>query len=104
MYLYFYLKKEFEQATGIKKSLITNAVETKLKNLKETGEFTHSIYDSLVFSKTKAIFGGKVRFMSTASAPISNLTKDFIKIIACCPLVEGYGQTENTAIAFVTVA
>jgi len=27
------------------------AVETKLKNLTQNGEFTHSVYDKLIFDK-----------------------------------------------------
>jgi len=42
----------------------------------------------------KAVLGGRVRFMTTASAPISSETLDFLKIAFCCPILEAYGQTE----------
>lgn len=61
-----------------------------MENLKE-GRVTHSFYDSLVFSKTKAIFGGRVRYLITSSAPISKDILDFMKVIACAPVVEAYG-------------
>ena len=60
------------------------------------------LWDKLVFNKTKEVFGGRVRFMVTASAPISGEILDFIKIVACCPVIEGYGQTESTGASFLT--
>jgi long-chain acyl-CoA synthetase len=40
--------------------------------------------------------------MLTGSAPISAEIIDFIKIVACCPVIEGYGQTESTGGSFLT--
>lgn len=39
--------------------------------------------------------------MITGSAPIKKDVYEFMKIIMCCPFYEGYGQTENTAAAFI---
>jgi len=59
--------------------------------LNEKAEYTHKFYDALVFGKTKAAFGGRCRFMVTASAPLAKEVIDFLKIAACCPIIEGYG-------------
>jgi len=40
--------------------------------------------------------------MITGSAPISSTVMDFLKIALCCPIIEGYGQTESTAASFLT--
>lgn len=40
--------------------------------------------------------------MITASAPISGEILDFLKIVACCPVMEAYGQTESTGGSFIT--
>jgi len=35
--------------------------------------------------------------MASGSAPLSPETHEFMMAIMCCPLVEGYGQTESSA-------
>jgi|688.fasta_scaffold1804637_2 long-subunit acyl-CoA synthetase (AMP-forming) len=40
--------------------------------------------------------------MISGSAPLSNKTHRYMQMIMCAPLYEGYGQTENTAAAFIT--
>jgi len=40
--------------------------------------------------------------MITAAAPIASEVIDFLKIAACCPIIEGYGQTESTGGSFST--
>jgi long-chain acyl-CoA synthetase len=88
----------------LKRSLAEKAVKTKLENYHTNGSLTHSIWDKLVFNKTKNALGGKVRVMITGSAPISPEILSFLKICFCCPILEGYGQTENCAAATLTAA
>jgi len=49
------------------------------------------VYDRIFFAKTKEAFGGRVRLMVTGSAPINGDTLDFLKVVACCPIIEAYG-------------
>ena len=40
--------------------------------------------------------------MVTGSAPIKKDVQVFMQAIMACPMIEGYGQTENTGGAFIT--
>lgn len=87
------VEKTFGEATGIKGCLINNGVSSKLESLRETGDFNAGFYDSMVFSKVKEKFGGRIRIMVTGSAPIKKETYEYMKILMSCPFYEGYGQT-----------
>ena len=76
--------------------LMQKAIATKLENLEKTGQVTHTVYDALIFKKMKAVLGGEVRIMLTASAPLNLKVANFFKIAMCCPMMEAYGQTEGT--------
>ena len=41
--------------------------------------------------------------MATGSAPIAEEVLNFLKVCFCCPILEGYGQTESTAASCVTL-
>lgn len=45
-----------------------------------------------------------MKVMISGSAPLLPKVHSFMKVIACAPLVEGYGQTESTGASFVTAA
>jgi len=49
-----------------------------------------------------SIFGGKIRLMISASAPIGNKVKEFIEKAIGAPMIKGYGQTENCGPANMT--
>jgi long-chain acyl-CoA synthetase len=54
--------------------------------------------DEQLFSKVRAIFGGRVREAGTGAAPIAPEILEFF--YACgVPVLEGYGMTETTAVA-----
>lgn len=93
--LYTSIKAKFAATTGCKKVLIDMALNAKLRNLRETGAVTHPCYDALVFNKVKAILGGNVKLMCSASAPIAPEILDFLKVVFCCDIVEAYGLTET---------
>ncbi|OSD01625.1 acetyl-CoA synthetase-like protein [Trametes coccinea BRFM310] len=87
-------------APGLKGALFRKAVATKLHNLRTKGEFHHALYDRLVFRKIHNVLGGRVRIITSGSAPISANVMDFLKIGLLASMVEGYGMTENCG-AFV---
>lgn len=79
-------------------------METKLNNVTTDGNCTHSLYDALVFSKTKEAMGGHLRLMTSGSAPILPHIHNFMRVVMACPLIEGFGQTETTGVTFATDA
>ena len=81
------VKHKFAAETGIKKMLIDSAVHSKMNNLEQNGNYQSSIYDSLVFSKVREGFGGKLRLMGSGSAPLKPETHSFMMAIMCCPLL-----------------
>eukprot|EP00743_Colponemidia_sp_Colp-15_P005852 GILK01006290.1.p1 GENE.GILK01006290.1~~GILK01006290.1.p1 ORF type:complete len:687 (+),score=122.15 GILK01006290.1:37-2061(+) len=100
--IYERITSQVKATGGIKQALFEKAFESKKWFLKR-GFYTHPLWDKLVFSKVAARLGGRVRFMVTGSAPISDQVKDFLRICFSCPILEGYGQTECTAAATVAL-
>ena len=104
LYNKFYdvIQTGIKEKGGIARKLIDRAIRVKTENLENECSYTHSIYDKLVFKKMKAALGGEVVSMLTGSAPINEQTLKFLKIAFCAPIIEGYGQTEATALEFTT--
>lgn len=98
--LYDKLMLTIDQSPPIRRKLFHTAFAAKQAALKK-GEST-PIWDKLVFSKTKARLGGRVRFILSGSAPLDPKLGEFLKICFCCNVLEGYGLTENFAGACVT--
>ena len=92
---YSLLKQKMAEQSGFKKKLVDRALKVKLERLRKTANPTHKLYDLLVFNKMKAVLGGKVKFLASGGAPIDKSVIEFLKVCFCCPIMEGYGQTEN---------
>ena len=81
----------------VKKRIALKAIETKLYNYEKYGVLKHIVYDRLVFDKIRSTLGGNLKWMLVGSAPIKSEILKFLRIAFCCPIVEGYGQTEDCA-------
>ncbi len=57
----------------------------------------YAIADKLVFSKLRAVFGGRVRYFVTGAAPIAPEILEFFWA-AGFPIFEAYGMTESTVV------
>ena len=57
-----------------------------------------TLADALVFNKVRANLGGRIRCALSGGAPISEHTHEFLSV-AVCPIYQGYGMTEGTAMA-----
>lgn len=85
-------------ASVIKRFLFSMALKSKEAELKNRVIRKDSFWDKLVFKKVQAALGGRVRLITSGSAPLSPQILAFLRCVVGCPLVEGYGQTENHAI------
>jgi len=96
------VKQGLEAAGGMKKSLGESAIAAKIQNL-EDGSSYCCCYEMLFFSKVKQAMGGNVRICITGGAPISKATLQFVRACFSC-IVQGYGATETSAAATLTLA
>lgn len=62
----------------------------------------YRLADALVFSKLKAKLGGRIKFMISGSAKLSAQVQEWF-YSAGLLIVEGYGSTETSAIAFLNL-
>ncbi|KAJ2988439.1 Long-chain-fatty-acid--CoA ligase 6, partial [Globomyces sp. JEL0801] len=83
----------------IKSNLVSHALKSKLHHLKKDGSLTHAIWDPLVFNKMKQVFGGQLRGILSAGAPIDTEVMNFFRVVLGASMIESYGQTETTGIA-----
>ena len=104
LYNRFYdlINAQLNELTGVKKLLGAKALASKQYYYRTQGLLQHKLWDSLVFKKIKNVLGGRVRIMATGSAPISGEVLSFLRLAFCCPILEGYGQTETCAASFLT--
>jgi len=82
--------------------LFNRGVQSKIHYLHSGASYTHKFYDRL-FASVRAQLGSNVRLMITGSAPISGDVLDFLKVTFGCEIREGYGQTETSAAATISL-
>ena len=82
-------------APGLKGALFRRGVAAKLERFKRTGDYTHPLWDKLVFNKVRTVIGGRVELLSSGSAPLNPEVMDFLSVTLACNLIQGYGMTEN---------
>lgn len=83
--------------------MFNKGVNDKIYNLNNKKVFTHSVYDSVVFKNVRALFGGNLKYVLTASAPINGDILTFFKVALGIHIYEVYGQTETNGPATITL-
>jgi long-chain acyl-CoA synthetase len=89
--------------SSIKRTLLNIALYFKGKEVDRGIIRKNSIWDMLVFKKMQALLGGRVRYITTGSAPIPKDVLRFCRSAFGCHVFEGYGQTECHAASNLTV-
>jgi long-chain acyl-CoA synthetase len=109
--IYERVQKTVRSSPPLRQKLFHLAIETG----KRATEYRHSgkpmpallamqiaIYRKLVFHRIHAVFGGRLRYLISGSAPLPNEIYHFLAA-AEIPLVEGYGLTEAAPIVSVNL-
>lgn len=96
------LKAKLDSYPGEQGVMVQKALAEKLAAVKNGDGYLHPVYDEKIFNNIKAFLGGNVRIMLVGSAPISADVLDFLKVVFCCPVTEGYGMTESGGGSAVT--
>ena len=96
--MYKSLNEIIAKLPTIKQKIIKTAVDLKMKDYSEKRMITNLLLDDILFKKLKEfILGGKMRFMLVGTAPIDGNVLNFLKCVFSCEIIEGYGQTEDSA-------
>jgi long-chain acyl-CoA synthetase len=61
------------------------------------------LFDKLLFNKVRMGLGGRVRLVISGAAPLSGHVEEFLRVIMCAPVLQGYGLTETCAASFIQV-
>eukprot|EP01029_Cantina_marsupialis_P009596 TRINITY_DN222_c0_g2_i1.p1 TRINITY_DN222_c0_g2~~TRINITY_DN222_c0_g2_i1.p1 ORF type:complete len:666 (+),score=215.63 TRINITY_DN222_c0_g2_i1:93-2090(+) len=96
--IYDKMAQKISKLKGLKKMMVSKALNSKVNKMKKGGQNTHWLWDKLVFAKIRKELGfDRTRFMLTGSAPIAPEILRFLRAMFVCPLMEGYGMTETCA-------
>ncbi|XWS61620.1 hypothetical protein CRYUN_Cryun07bG0142000 [Craigia yunnanensis] len=89
----------------LKKTLFDVAYSYKFYNMRKGSKHGEAspISDKVVFSKVKQGLGGNVRLILSGAAPLSAHVEQFLRVVACCHVLQGYGLTESCAGTFVSL-
>ncbi|KAI7995284.1 Long chain acyl-CoA synthetase 4 [Camellia lanceoleosa] len=77
----------------------------KLHNMKKGSKHVDAapLCDKIVFNKVKHGLGGNVRLILSGAAPLATHVEAFLRVVACCHVLQGYGLTESCAGTFVSL-
>lgn len=99
-----------EDATGLRKSLLTDAIAVaeQWSRARQAGSmpvglrFKHALYDRVVYAKIRAVFGGEANGAVSGASPLNEKLAHLFTGMGL-EIFEGYGLTESTAPASVNV-
>jgi len=101
---YYAIKEQVSKMPSYMQAIFNYGYSKKLQFYRQSnGVVTKFIFDRLVFRKTKALLGTSCVLGASTSAPLSAEVLEFLKIVLCVPIQEGYGSTESSGCTFFTL-
>ncbi|MEL6345809.1 MAG: AMP-dependent synthetase/ligase, partial [Myxococcota bacterium] len=103
------VRKTAEQSGRIRKRMFEWAFEIgrQVSQLQQQGRspegmlsMQHALAERMVFQRIRSLFGGKIRFFISGSAPLPDEIAEFFHAAGLL-ILEGYGLTESSAASFV---
>uniref|UniRef100_A0A0X3NXW6 long-chain-fatty-acid--CoA ligase n=2 Tax=Schistocephalus solidus TaxID=70667 RepID=A0A0X3NXW6_SCHSO len=89
---------------GWEKTALEWAVDSQLTLADKQIYYHGTLYDKLIFSKIRQLFGGNLKAVITGSAAMSSNVLRFTRALFNCPVIEGYGCTEACGVLTISVA
>ena len=99
--VYHTILEEVEKKGQKVKKLFDTAIKVKIENYEKYGTLEHGYYDMIFFNRIRNMFGGELEWMLSGGASLQHGILQAMKVMVKCPLVQGYGQTENAGSALL---
>ena len=99
--IYSSILDNINQRGPIVKKLFETALNIKVNNYEKYGILNHAFFDFIFFNKIRKLMGGELMWMLSGGAPLQREILQRLKVMVGCPLVNGYGQTENAGSALL---
>ncbi|XP_059662215.1 long chain acyl-CoA synthetase 4-like [Cornus florida] len=103
--IYSGLTQKISSGGFLKHTLFNVAYSYKLRNMRKGHKHVEAapLCDKIVFSKVKQGLGGNVRLILSGAAPLASHVEAYLRVVACCHVLQGYGLTETCAGSFVSL-
>ncbi|ONK69932.1 uncharacterized protein A4U43_C05F28360 [Asparagus officinalis] len=103
--IYTGLQTKISSGGFLKSTLFNIGYRYKLYNMVKGSKHDEaaSIFDKIVFSKVKDGLGGNVRLILSGAAPLAKHVEEYLRVVSCAHVLQGYGLTESCAGTFVSL-
>ncbi len=95
--IFFKIKMNIEAKSFISKFIAKNAFRYALNENMNKNIFIYKIYDKIVYSKLRDIFGSRISKLVSGGAPLNKEIAQFFLNIGV-PIYQGYGLTESSPV------
>ncbi|XP_073131701.1 long chain acyl-CoA synthetase 4-like [Henckelia pumila] len=103
--IYSGLQQKISAGGFIKQTMFNFAYSLKLRSMRKGSKHSDAspLCDKIVFKKVKQGLGGNVRIILSGAAPLASHVEEFLRVVSCCHVLQGYGLTETCAGTFVSI-